>query len=296
MCHTTIPFGDWQLRSLYVTGASTPYPFTFNMSEYLQKQTRTPLAEKPESVPTQEVEALVKKLYENEIPARIAHLGIECEACHNGSKQHAQAESPGQTLPYFFPASPTIKAKLPKENPYGRTHDNVNWVCARCHHGGRPQFPGGINTWNSTEFTDAQHGGCYSQLRCIDCHDPHKRTGLAWSHTPDWEDGKCLKCHQDYRDASVRRVIATFRHALRDRIEDKLGHLDVPVLVVRGTRDPIVPQRWAEEAARRLPQGRLVVVRGAAHTMNFTSPDELARVVRPFVEWDRQGSITRRAG
>src|SRR5947208_3308850 len=72
--------------------------------------------------------------------------------------------------------------------------------------------------------------------------------------------------------------------------------LDVPVLVVRGTRDPIVPQRWAEEAARRLPQGRLVVVRGAAHTMNFTSPDELARVVRPFVEWDRQGSITRRAG
>ena len=89
---------------------------------------------------------------------------------------------------------------------------------------------------------------------------------------------------QDYRDAGVGRVIATFRHAVRDRIEDKLPRLDVPALVVRGTRDPIVPQRWAHEAARLLPQGRLVVVPGGAHTMNFTSPDDLARVVRDFLE------------
>jgi 2-hydroxy-6-oxonona-2,4-dienedioate hydrolase len=101
---------------------------------------------------------------------------------------------------------------------------------------------------------------------------------------------------QDYRDAGVRRVIATFRHALRDRIEDKLPHLDVPTLVVRGARDPIVPQRWAEEAARLLPQGRLVVVPGAAHTMNFTSPDALAGVVRPFVEQDRRQFTTSRVG
>jgi 2-hydroxy-6-oxonona-2,4-dienedioate hydrolase len=101
---------------------------------------------------------------------------------------------------------------------------------------------------------------------------------------------------QDYRDAGVRRVIATFRHALRDRIEDKLPHLDVPTLVVRGARDPIVPQRWAEEAARLLPQGRLVVVPGAAHTMNFTSPDALARIVRPFVEQDRRRFTTSRVG
>jgi 2-hydroxy-6-oxonona-2,4-dienedioate hydrolase len=89
---------------------------------------------------------------------------------------------------------------------------------------------------------------------------------------------------QDYRDAGVRRVITTFRHALRDRIEDKLPRLDVEALVVRGARDPIVPQRWAEDAARLLPRGRLVVVPGSAHTMNFTSPDDLARVVRSFLE------------
>jgi len=101
---------------------------------------------------------------------------------------------------------------------------------------------------------------------------------------------------QDYRDASIRRVLATFRHALGDRIESKLPRLQAPTLVVRGARDPIVPQRWAEEAARLLPRARLVVVPGAAHTMCFTSLDELARTVRPFLEEDRQPSSVWRAG
>jgi pimeloyl-ACP methyl ester carboxylesterase len=127
--------------------------------------------------------------------------------------------------------------------------------------------------------------------------DPGARTAprqlLRWAlnspfePAPAWASlGSVVR--QDYRDAGVRRVLATFRHALRDRIEDKLPHLDMPVLVVRGTRDPIVPQRWAEEAVRLLPRGRLAVVDGAAHTMNFTSPDALARVVRPFVAQDRE--------
>jgi 2-hydroxy-6-oxonona-2,4-dienedioate hydrolase len=92
---------------------------------------------------------------------------------------------------------------------------------------------------------------------------------------------------QDYRDAGLPRVLATFRFALRDRIEDKLPHLDVPTLVVRGARDVIAPQRWAEEATGLLPHGRLVVVPGAAHTMCFTSPDALARAVRSFVATER---------
>ena len=46
-----------------------------------------------------------------------------------------------------------------------------------------------------------------------------------------------------------------FRYALEDRIEKKLSHVHVPSLVVRGGRDPIVPQHWAEEVARLLPMG-----------------------------------------
>ena len=128
--------------------------------------------------------------------------------------------------------------------------------------------------------------------------DPRARRAtsqlLRWMLNSPFEPRASIKpslgsiVRQDYRDAGVRRVIGTFRHALRDRIEDKLPRLEVPALVVRGARDPIVPQRWAEEATRLLPHGRLAVVAGAAHTMNFTSPDALARVVRAFIEADGQ--------
>ena len=87
----------------------------------------------------------------------------------------------------------------------------------------------------------------------------------------------------DYLSAGLRRSFATFQYALEDPIEEKLPRVRVPTLVVRGERDPIVPQRWAEGVARLLPEGRLGVVPGAAHTMNYGAPSELARVVRAFV-------------
>jgi 2-hydroxy-6-oxonona-2,4-dienedioate hydrolase len=59
----------------------------------------------------------------------------------------------------------------------------------------------------------------------------------------------------DYADAGVGRALRTFGRALADRIEDKLPLVQAPTLVVRGARDPIVPQAWAEEVSRLLPAG-----------------------------------------
>ena len=88
---------------------------------------------------------------------------------------------------------------------------------------------------------------------------------------------------RDYLDAGFRRFVCTFRYALQDRIEEHLPHIQSPALVVRGSYDTIVPQRWAEEAARLLPQGQLVVIPRAAHDVNYNSPVELTRLVRAFM-------------
>ena len=88
---------------------------------------------------------------------------------------------------------------------------------------------------------------------------------------------------RDYRDCGLRRVFRTFRYALDDHIEGMLPHVQVPTLVVRGSRDVIVPQRWAEEATRLLPNGRLVIIPDAAHTLNYQKPAELSEVVRSFL-------------
>lgn len=89
---------------------------------------------------------------------------------------------------------------------------------------------------------------------------------------------------QDWWEIGLRRMVKDARHALRDPIEEKLPRLQVPTLVLRGSRDPIVPQRWAEEATDLIPRGRLVVLPEAIHTITFTRPDQLVEAILPFLK------------
>jgi 2-hydroxy-6-oxonona-2,4-dienedioate hydrolase len=92
---------------------------------------------------------------------------------------------------------------------------------------------------------------------------------------------------REYPRCGLRRLVKTAKYALEDRIEEKLPRVRVPALVVRGSKDPIVPQQWAEEVAQLLPMGKLAVVPGAPHTVVYDAPLELARVVRPFLSGDQ---------
>ncbi len=84
---------------------------------------------------------------------------------------------------------------------------------------------------------------------------------------------------REWRGVGVRRGVATFLRARADRIEDKLPFVPTPAVVVRGTRDPIVPQAWAEEVADLLPRGELRVLEGVPHAMAFDAPDAFAAVI-----------------
>ena len=92
-----------------------------------------------------------------------------------------------------------------------------------------------------------------------------------------------------YMRAGPRRTFHTARAMVRDPIEAKLPLVRQPALVVRGGRDPIVSQRWAEEATRLLPRGRLVVVPGAAHAVNYNAPTALVDAVCDFLARDMPG-------
>jgi len=88
---------------------------------------------------------------------------------------------------------------------------------------------------------------------------------------------------RDTAVAGAPRVVRTFGHSLRHRMEDVLPLVQAPTLVLRGERDPIAPQRWAEEAARLLPEGEVAIVPLAAHVPHYSHPAETAAVVRRFL-------------
>jgi 2-hydroxy-6-oxonona-2,4-dienedioate hydrolase len=88
---------------------------------------------------------------------------------------------------------------------------------------------------------------------------------------------------RDYYEAGLRRAWRTFRHALNDPVEEKLPQVHCPTLVLRGARDPIVPQSWVDLMTRRLPNARQTVIPGGPHVVNYSTPREFARIVRAFV-------------
>jgi pimeloyl-ACP methyl ester carboxylesterase len=88
--------------------------------------------------------------------------------------------------------------------------------------------------------------------------DPAARTAprqvLRWlRNLPGERPGQLPLMVADYADAGLGRALRTFGHAIADPVEGKLPLVQAPTLVVRGSRDTIVPQAWAEEATLLLP-------------------------------------------
>jgi 2-hydroxy-6-oxonona-2,4-dienedioate hydrolase len=119
--------------------------------------------------------------------------------------------------------------------------------------------------------------------------DPHQRSASRQISqfllkTPDEPPSQMLIMIKDYGKCGIKRVRKTFEYALIYETEKFLPEVNVPALVVRGGKDGLVSQEWAEEAAELLPQGSLKVIPGVAHTVNMAMPEELANITDEFIE------------
>jgi pimeloyl-ACP methyl ester carboxylesterase len=118
--------------------------------------------------------------------------------------------------------------------------------------------------------------------------DPQRRAArhqLLGGLREVWRESPKLVALAAHDDAvfGVRALRATLRSAIADRIEERLPLIAQPTLVVRGEQDVFVGQRWAEQVAALLPQGRLVVVPGQPHAAHYARPDLVATIVREFL-------------
>jgi 2-hydroxy-6-oxonona-2,4-dienedioate hydrolase len=87
-----------------------------------------------------------------------------------------------------------------------------------------------------------------------------------------------------WAQAGPRVFWRTLRYMDEHRIERTLPRVAAPTLVVRGSRDPIIPQSWAEKAARLIPDGRLTVIEDETHTIVLSAPERLVEAVLPFLD------------
>ena len=87
---------------------------------------------------------------------------------------------------------------------------------------------------------------------------------------------------RDYVRMGPVRILSTARFALADPFEAKLPRIAQPALVLRGERDPIVSQEWAERVVELLLAGRFAVVAGAPHAAHWAAAADVAGLVEEF--------------
>src|SRR3569623_885481 len=91
------------------------------------------------------------------------------------------------------------------------------------------------------------------------------------------------------------RLIKEFNVMRADVVEVKLPHVEVPTMLVRGENDPIVPQRWLDEAARLVGAKRVAVIPHMGHALNYSAADELVATLLPFLAAPAAQVLERRA-
>lgn len=88
---------------------------------------------------------------------------------------------------------------------------------------------------------------------------------------------------RDYARFGVWRYLQTVRYMLRDRPENRLSGCMQPTLVMRGEKDAIVPQVWAQRIADGLPDAQYVELPGQPHAIHYAAPVSLAKTCSHFI-------------
>jgi predicted CXXCH cytochrome family protein len=188
----------------------------------------------------------------------LLEVGIGCESCHGGSKEHVRDP---KMLPSFSPHAPFARV-AGNHSP----SQDINRTCGRCHQvlfsgypftwegRARNENPGGSHI-NSGEARDLLLGDCASKISCTDCHDPHApgneakireleetsagnavcircHASLAGEdaqrahthHDPKGEGGKCMNCHMAKKNMSLDGKTTRYHRigspADRERVEN----------------------------------------------------------------------------
>lgn len=90
---------------------------------------------------------------------------------------------------------------------------------------------------------------------------------------------------EDMRNAPERRLRGSMRSMLEIRIGERVKGLKMPVLLAAGDADALIPLASMLATWAKLPPGSgLHVWHGVGHSPNLDCPEELAGLIRRFVE------------
>jgi pimeloyl-ACP methyl ester carboxylesterase len=88
----------------------------------------------------------------------------------------------------------------------------------------------------------------------------------------------------DYVRCGVPWYLAQTRHMLAYPIERRVAQLAVPLLVIRGARDPIAGLAWCRQLRDRAAEGHLVQIPQQPHVAQHSRPKAVASAVLDYAD------------
>ena len=85
-----------------------------------------------------------------------------------------------------------------------------------------------------------------------------------------------------FRMVPLNRKSASYSHFTR--ISATLPSLEIPTLILKGEKDPVLNMKRANHLRQLLPNSQLQVIRGAGHFLQEDQPQEVAEVIRRFLD------------
>jgi pimeloyl-ACP methyl ester carboxylesterase len=66
------------------------------------------------------------------------------------------------------------------------------------------------------------------------------------------------------------------------QVEHRLNQINLPTLLIHGSRDIITPIASSQNLAQKLPNNKLVTIEGAGHVPTVTRPADVVRAIEAF--------------
>jgi len=141
-------------------------------------------------------------------PDSLVSVGISCESCHFGGREHSKDP---KKPPRFVPTHPALAGWTPDPTNARQNPAVVNSICRQCHFSEAGSWSDGSALVNSMESIEQDRGACVSQIRCIDCHNPHLSGPNAGTSERKESVAACIRCH-----GSLQSPTAAREHARHD--------------------------------------------------------------------------------
>ena len=106
----------------------------------------------------------------------------------------------------------------------------------------------------------------------------------SWSFSSKIEPAVVESVKRQMLNTRPSVMAGDFRACDRFDLRDRLGEIQVPTLVLVGDEDKMTPERFSETLAEGIPGAELIIISGAGHMLPLEGPDQVAKVMRGFLE------------